>query len=62
MDSAVVEQSSQVELGVREVRRVYLITYSQADTTKVSSQQRFAEIVLEAFQLRHVSNESTVQQ
>ena len=62
MDSAVVEQSSQVELGVREVRRVYLITYSQADTTKVSSRQRFAEIVLEAFQLRQVSNESTVQQ
>ena len=62
MDSAVVEQSSQVELGVREVRRVYLITYSQADTTKVSSRQRFAEIVVEAFQLRQVSNESTVQQ
>ena len=62
MDSAVVEQSSQVELGVREERRVYLITYSQADTTKVSSRQRFAEIVLEAFQLRQVSNESTVQQ
>ena len=61
MDSAVVEWSSQVELGVREVRRVYLITYSQADTTKVSSRQCF-EIVLEAFQLRRVSNESTVQQ
>ena len=49
MDSAVIEQSSQEELGVREVRRVCLITYSQSQSTKVSSRQRFAEIVLEAF-------------
>ena len=45
MDSAVVEQSSQEELGIKEVSRVYLITYSQAESTKVSSRQRFAEIV-----------------
>ena len=37
-----------------EVRRVYLITYSQADTTKVPSRERFAEIVLERFQSRNV--------
>lgn len=38
-----------------DVRRVYLITYSHADTTKVPSRQRFAEIVVEGFELRGAS-------
>ena len=47
---------SGIFLGVREVRRVYLITYSQADTTKVPSREKFSDIVLQAFQQREVHN------
>ena len=39
--------NTQASLGVCGIRRVYLITYNQADT--VSSRQRFADLVLEAF-------------
>ena len=49
------DEMSEGNLGLREVRRVYLITYSHADTRKVPSRQRFAEIVLEAFELRGAS-------
>ena len=38
-------------LNVRENRRCYLITYSQADLEKVPTCQRFAEIMLQQFQL-----------
>ena len=44
-------------LGVREVRRVYLIMYSQADTTKVPSCEKFSNIVLVAFHQRKVDTE-----
>ena len=44
MDSSQSSTSGEGNLEVREVRRVYLITYSQADTTKVPSRERFAEI------------------
>ena len=44
-------------LGVQEVRRVYLITYSQAVTTKVPSREKFYDIVLEAFQQCEVDTE-----
>ena len=36
-------------LHVREQRRAFLITYSQADLEKVPNSMRFAEIVLQAF-------------
>ena len=55
-------QLSAEGLGVRQVRRVYLITYSHADTSKVSSRQCFADLVLEAFENSGVSNKSTVEQ
>ena len=54
MDSSQSSTSGEGNLAVREVRRVYLITYSQADTTKVPSRERFAEMVLEGFELRNV--------
>ena len=54
--------NTQASLGVREIRRVYLITYSQADTLKVSSRQRFANLVLEAFHFRDENTESRVEQ
>ena len=43
---------SEGNLRLRELRRVYLITYSHADTRKVPSRQRFSEIVLQVFELR----------
>ena len=52
MSRSQTDDISEGNLGLREVRRVYLITYSHADTRKVPSRQRFAEIVLEAFELR----------
>ena len=59
-DDSCVDSIESVEsgifLGVREVRRVYLITYSQADTTKVPSCEKFSDIVLQAFQQREVHN------
>ena len=60
--SSAAGQLSAEGLGVRQVRCVYLITYSHADTSKVSSCQRFADLVLEAFENSGVSNESTVEQ
>lgn len=48
-------ERSEANLELREIRRVYLITYSRADTRKVPSRQRFAEIVLDAFELRGAS-------
>ena len=56
MDSSQSSTSCEGNLGVREVRRVYLKTYSQTDTTKVPSRERFAEIVSERFQSRNVSD------
>ena len=37
------------ELGERQIRRVYLITYSQADMKKMANCQAFADCSLEAF-------------
>ena len=51
-----------LEMGAREVRIVYLLTYSQADVTKVPSRQKFADYVLESFHFRRTSNELVVQQ
>ena len=61
MDSSQSSTLGEGNLAVREVRRVYLITYSQADTTKVPSRERFAEIVLEGFELRNVSDSAVEQ-
>ena len=52
--------NTQASLGVCGIRRVYLITYNQADT--VSSRQRFADLVLEAFHFRDENTESRVEQ
>ena len=49
MSRSQADEISESNLGLREVKLVYLITYSHADTRKVPSRQRFAEIVLEAF-------------
>lgn len=51
MSRSQTDEISEGNLGLREVRRVYLTTYSHADKRKVPSRQRFAEIVLEAFEL-----------
>lgn len=40
---------SNVEIGSRDLRRVYLITYSQADVNKFPTRQSFANAVLAAF-------------
>ena len=45
-------------LSTRAVRKVYFITYSQVDVTKCSDRERFADIILEAFDPR---KESSVQ-
>ena len=37
------------ELGKRQTRRVYLITFSQADVGKMANCQAFADCILEAF-------------
>ena len=42
------------ELGARVVRQVYLITYSQANIELVPTRQRFADLVLEAFNFGRV--------
>ena len=38
-----------VVIGSRDLRRVYLITYSQADVNKFPTRQSFANAVLAAF-------------
>ena len=45
-------------LNKRCIRKVYLVTYSQADKEQCSDRERFAEMVLEAFDPR---KESSVQ-
>ena len=40
---------SNVEIGSRDLRRVYLITYRQADLNKFPTRQSFADAVLAAF-------------
>lgn len=40
------------ELGSRQVRQVYLITYSQANTTKFPTRRSFAEAVVRSFSQR----------
>lgn len=52
MSRSQTDEISECNLGLRELRRVYLITYSHPDTRNVPSRQRFAEIVLEVFELR----------
>ena len=41
--------SEECELGRREIRKVYLITYSQANTSKIPTRNSFAEAVMNAF-------------
>ena len=50
VDAVSVEIPHIEELNPREVRRVYLITYSQADMDIVPSCETFSRIVLEAFE------------
>ena len=42
------------ELGRRQVRQVYLLTYSQADLSMVPTRMAFSEKVLESFRNAHV--------
>lgn len=42
-------QSEENRMGTNDVRSVYLITYSQADTQKFSTRQAFASAVVESF-------------
>ena len=46
-----IQQSSDsnIEIGGRDLRKVYLITYSQADVNKFPTRQSFADAVLAAF-------------
>lgn len=44
--------SSDEELGRRQQRQVYLVTYSQADRMKFPTRQYFAEVVVKAFSTR----------
>ena len=37
------------EIGRREVRQVYLVTYSQADTIKFPRRESFADAVVSSF-------------
>ena len=49
MENDIVEIDFGKELGERQTRRVYLITYSQADMKKMANCQAFADCILEAF-------------
>ena len=49
MENNVVDIDFSRELGERQIRRVYLITYSQADMKKMANCQAFADCILEAF-------------
>jgi hypothetical protein len=49
MENDVVEIDLGQELGERQTRRVYLITYSQADLDIIANCQAFADCILEAF-------------
>ena len=49
------DEISEGNLGLTEVKRVYLITYSHVDMRKVPFRQRFTEIVLEVCELRCAS-------
>ncbi len=41
--------SEKSELGRRDIRKVYLITYSQANTSKIPTRNSFAEAVIKVF-------------
>ena len=47
------------ELGERQIRRVYLITYSQADMKKMANCQAFADCILEAFSQGNKTDNTT---
>ncbi|CAB4002475.1 hypothetical protein DSY43_02735, partial [Paramuricea clavata] len=49
MENNAVESDFGQALGERQTRRVYLITYSQADLGKIANCQAFADCILEAF-------------
>lgn len=51
-DSSTNSEKDYVELGSREVRQVYLVTYSQADTVKFPTRASFAKAVVESFSQR----------
>lgn len=42
-------------MGVREIRQVYLLTYSQADTEKFTTREYFAEAIVQSFSTRKAS-------
>ena len=56
------EAASKRDLRSRQIRSVYLITYSQADTEMVSSRNSFAVIVLDSFQNADPQSQSQVVQ
>ena len=49
MENNVVDIAFSQELGEKQIRRVYLITYSQAIMKKMANCQAFADCILEAF-------------
>ncbi|CAB4021339.1 Hypothetical predicted protein [Paramuricea clavata] len=49
MENNAVESDFGQALGERQTRRVYLITYSQADLGKIANCQAFSDCILEAF-------------
>ena len=53
-----IEAEESNSLEKRALRKVYLVTYSQADESKCSNRERFGELVIEAFDPK---KESTVQ-
>ena len=48
-NSSSLSDSKECELGRREIRKVYLITYSQANTSKYPTRNSYAEAVINAF-------------
>ena len=48
-------------LNKRCIRKLYLVTYSQVDKEKCSHRERFAEMVLEAFDPRKENSVQPVQ-
>ena len=50
------------DLGAREVRRVYLITYSKANLEIVPTRNSFAQIILEAFENTSAGSNCSVEE
>ena len=45
-----------VELRSRDIRQVYLVIYSKADTTKFQTRESFAKAMVKFFQLQRSAN------